>query len=277
MLQKFGLWLALAALMINSPRFVLLFLGVDGVMLPKSVEGTFLALSAVATGLLLTGGSAFLAHTLVAQHARRGAVKLFLTICWVLLLFFSVILLAPYMVYNLSRSYLATVLTTPFAQWAWSIVSVAAVELMAAAAMAAYALHDTEQAHLGGSGLDSLLQSIASRIGPTAPPMASHLDISGAEDMRESEGIAKEPAPSSPNHNGTGPHPAAKLSKAEAKEALLQAMREKPTATYEEHATTIGRSVGTVSNYVSELEAENKIRRHGDGRLEVLMDEAISG
>jgi hypothetical protein len=49
-MQKIALWLALAALGVNAPRFVILFLNVDGIYLPRGLEGLLLAITGIVTG-----------------------------------------------------------------------------------------------------------------------------------------------------------------------------------------------------------------------------------
>ncbi len=139
-MKKVGLWLALAALLVNGPRFVIIFLKVDSIDLPKTIEAVLLTATGIATGLVLTGGGAYIAHAL-AESKVRGAMRWFMILCWFLLLIFSVVLLAPLMVAAIDDSSLNTVLDSKFSQWLWSITSVLAVEVIAGGAMVAYALH----------------------------------------------------------------------------------------------------------------------------------------
>jgi hypothetical protein len=140
-MRKIALWLALGALGVNAPRFVILFLMVDSIYLARGLEGLFLAITGIATGAVLSGGGAFIAHVL-AHPTRGGAVRGFLTLTWILLLVFNVILLAPMMVMSLRTSRLVAVLDTPELQWLWSVVAIVSVECLAGGAMAAYALLD---------------------------------------------------------------------------------------------------------------------------------------
>jgi hypothetical protein len=140
LIKKVGLWLALSALLVNGPRFVIIFLKVDSIDVPKPLEATLLAATGIATGLVLTGGGAYIAHAL-AESKVRGMMRWFMVLCWFLLLIFSVVLLAPLMVAAIDGSSLRTVLDSKFSQWLWSITSVLAVEVIAGGAMVAYALH----------------------------------------------------------------------------------------------------------------------------------------
>lgn len=165
-MQKIALWLLFGALGVNAPRFVILFLKVDGIYLSRGVEGFLLAITGIATGAVLSGGGAYIAHVL-AQPTRGGTVRAFLTASWLLLLVFNVILLAPMMVMALRMSELAAVLDTPELQWLWSIIAIVAVEWLAGGAMAAYALLDRNQS---GEPLDHLLERLSG--GLFAPPHA---------------------------------------------------------------------------------------------------------
>ena len=138
--KRVGLWLALSALLVNGPRFVIIFLKVDSIEVPKPMEAALLTATGIATGLVLTGGGAYIAHAL-AESKARGMMQWFMMLCWFLLLIFSVVLLAPLMVAAIDDSSLKTVLVSKFSQWLWSITSVLAVEVIAGGAMVAYALH----------------------------------------------------------------------------------------------------------------------------------------
>src|SRR5690554_6787623 len=97
-LQRAGLWLALAALLVNGPRLVLIYLRVDGLALPAWAEGPMLGLTGIATGAVLTGGGMFIAHVLARASGRSRLARGFLLLCWGLLLLFAVVLIAPALV-----------------------------------------------------------------------------------------------------------------------------------------------------------------------------------
>lgn len=150
-MKKIGLWLAIAALLVNGPRFVIIFLRIDNIDLPLQAEATMLGATGVATGLVLTGGGAYIAHRL-AESKTRGMTQFVMVLCWFLLLLFSVVLLAPLMVSAIRISSLQLVLASNFSQWIWSITAVAAVEIIAAGAMAAYAIEErSSESHLEGA------------------------------------------------------------------------------------------------------------------------------
>lgn len=185
-MKKVGLWLAIAALLVNGPRFVLIFLRVDSLTMPITAEAIMLGVTGIATGLVLTGGGAYIAHAL-AESQTRGMVRTVMIICWFLLLIFNIILLAPLMVSAIRESSLRNVFETDFSQWLWSITSVLAVEIIAAGAMAAYALegktentpqHDAQQSAfsiLTGALVRRLETSIAPQ--PTVSAITSHQPV----------------------------------------------------------------------------------------------------
>ena len=82
-----------------------------------------MAATGLATGLVLTGGGAYIAHTL-AESKARGVTQFVMVICWFLLLVFSVILLAPLMVASIRVSPLQSVFTSNISQWVWGITAV---------------------------------------------------------------------------------------------------------------------------------------------------------
>lgn len=133
--------LVIIALLVNAPRFVLVFLRADSLELGKQFEAGLLILTAIATGCVLSGGGAVIAHTL-AKHKHGGRWRQALAAIWLAMLAFSVVLIAPLMVAGIRSSDLAKVLDTNAWQWGWAIVAVLAVEVLAAGAMIANALAD---------------------------------------------------------------------------------------------------------------------------------------
>jgi hypothetical protein len=137
-----GVWIAVIALLVNMPRFVLLFLDVDGIDLGLDAEGWLLGLSGIATGIVLSGGGAYIAHAIAQPKQRPRSATVALFACWVALLIFSVALLAPALVMAVRSYSMVKVLDVEWKQWAWSIVAVIAVEVLAGGAMVAHAVSD---------------------------------------------------------------------------------------------------------------------------------------
>lgn len=138
---RLALLLAAAAVAVNAPRLILAFLEADGLPVSPSWRGSLLGLTGVATGVVLTGGGAYLAHAL----ARGARYRRTLAVTWLLVLTCSGVLVTPMLVAGLGRAELGQVLPTPGKRWVWSATAVLAVELVAAGAMVAHAAHRTEQ------------------------------------------------------------------------------------------------------------------------------------
>lgn len=133
-----GIKIAAAALVVNTVRYVLVFLMVDGLRFHPAVEGLLLAVSAIATGIVLTGGGVYVAHALSVAHGHQVA-RALLVVAWLLLLLFTVVLLSPALVLGIRATDMAKVIAPPL-DWLWAIVAVSAVEVLAGASVLAHAL-----------------------------------------------------------------------------------------------------------------------------------------
>lgn len=142
-MKNIGIKIVIAALAVSGPRFVLAFLVADGLKPDPWIEAVILTLTGIATGVVLTGGGAYIAHELIVMKGHWVA-RIFMVICWIALLISAVVILAPLMAVSLSRSDLAQVLNTAQLRWQWSIVAVVAVEILAAGAMVSHAVSGTE-------------------------------------------------------------------------------------------------------------------------------------
>jgi hypothetical protein len=58
--------------MVTAPRLALAFLAADGVVVPAAWRIDLLAVSSIATAVVLTGGTAYLAHAIAAASSGRG-------------------------------------------------------------------------------------------------------------------------------------------------------------------------------------------------------------
>ena len=81
-MKNIGLKIAMIAIFVNAPRFVITFLAADGMRFPSWVEGAMLAITGIATGVVLTGGGAYIAHELIAMKGRAWT-RAFMTVCCV--------------------------------------------------------------------------------------------------------------------------------------------------------------------------------------------------
>jgi hypothetical protein len=144
-LARFGLFLAVAAIAVNAPRLILVFLEAEGVPVSSELRVALLALTGIATGIVLTGGGAFLAHAVAwGRHFRR-----LLVVAWLIVLMATGILITPMLAAGLAQAPLTTVLASSSSRWVWSAVAVLAVELVAAGSMVAYAAHRREDREAG--------------------------------------------------------------------------------------------------------------------------------
>lgn len=135
-----GVLFAVAAVTVTAPRLALAYLAADGVEVPTSWRIDLLAVSSVATSIVLTGGTAYLAHAIAVASSGRAA----LVACWVAALGCSGALIAPAIVASLRVQPLAAVLGTS-RHWSWSICAVLAVDLVASGAMLADARRATTE------------------------------------------------------------------------------------------------------------------------------------
>jgi hypothetical protein len=127
-----GVLFAVAAVTVTAPRLALAFLAADGVVVPTSWRIDLLAVASIASAVVLTGGTAYLAHAIAVARSRRGV----LVALWTAALACSGALIAPAIVATLRAQPLSVVLGTQ-RHWGWSICAVLAVDLVASGAMLA--------------------------------------------------------------------------------------------------------------------------------------------
>jgi len=127
-----GVLFAVAAVTVTAPRLALAFLAADGVVVPTAWRIDLLAVASIATAVVLTGGTAYLAHAIAVTTSGRGV----LIGLWTAALVCSGALIAPAIVATLRAEPLSAVLGTQ-RHWSWSICAVLAVDLVASGAMLA--------------------------------------------------------------------------------------------------------------------------------------------
>jgi MFS family permease len=127
-----GVLFAIAAVTVTAPRLALAFLAADGVVVPTVWRIDLLAVSSIATAVVLTGGTAYLAHAIAVASSARGL----LVAVWTAALACSGALIAPAIVATLRAQSLSAVLGVE-RHWGWSICAVLAVDLVASGAMLA--------------------------------------------------------------------------------------------------------------------------------------------
>lgn len=290
--SKIGLYLAIAALLVNGPRFVIVFLRADAISLPTEIEASMLGITGLATGIVLTGGGAYISHRL-ADSRLSGMIKVSMVACWLALLVFSVILLSPLMVQSIRTSELKAVISSETMQWTWSITSILAVEVVASGAMAAYAIEGRRifrSRNTGNPGLIGILvAAIADRIrrphrenavlpasdqGDAPIYFTEQQPASDTEVNPEPVEIAVDDS-TTPELEGrveeqrTPKAPKRRRNKKESISRMLEILGEEPTLTPAEIGIRIGKDKVTVSGYLKEL-AEKNVVTLRDDHIEVM-------
>jgi len=158
---RLGVLFAVAAVTVTAPRLALAFLAADGVAVPTAWRIDLQAVSSVATAVVLTGGTAYLAHAIAVASAGRGV----LVALWTAALVCSGALIAPAIVATLRAQSLSAVLGVQ-RHWGWSICAVLAVDLVASGAMLADARRSASDpmAHPVGQGGGNPLSILPDRV-----------------------------------------------------------------------------------------------------------------
>lgn len=289
--SKIGLYLAIAALLVNGPRFVIAFLRADAIMLPREVEALMLGLTGLATGIVLTGGGAYISHRL-ADSRLSGMIKAYMVGCWIALLIFSVVLLAPLMVQSIRTSELKGVIASNTMQWAWSITSILAVEVVASGSIAAYAVEGRRIFRSGKTGNPSLISILVTAIAERIrTPRQPNIVMPAPEPQLGSGNQMEQPArdtevtsaqaeitvdePAKVDEEGRGEQkitpeaPKRRRNKKESISRMLEILGEEPTLTPTEIGVRIGKDKVTVAGYLKELAAKNVLKVHDD-QIEVM-------
>jgi hypothetical protein len=261
MMRRIGLLFALAALSVNAPRLMLLYLEADGLALPAGVEGAMLMLTGLATGAVLTGGGMYLAHVLARGHQRSIMLRGLLILTWLALLVFMVILLTPMLMIGLRRTGLAEILTVGW-QWTWSVTAVLSVEVLAAGAMIANAVAGEParptiaRRHPGRWErlLDAATDRAVDRLTPDPQP---------ATDRVNGKVVQAQPSDLAQLEQASAVRAAGKEA---ALEALLSFYTTNPTASQSEAGQAIGRAKSTVGGYLAELEDAGLVERGPNGQ-----------
>lgn len=278
-----GLWIALAAVLVNGPRLVLIFLQADGIAIPGGIEATVLSVTGIATGAVLTGGGMYIAHRLAEPGGGR-AVRAILITTWALLLIFSVVLIAPALLLAWRHSALAEIIPAG-PDVIWAVVAVLSVEVLAGGAMAAHAMgeqpaNQPAQAARRPGRLSILADAVTQRIAgeiasqPTAaaplaqPRPADHwgeIQPTGQDQPSASPAPARprrqhRPAPAEPTASQTD---RAALYTKHAR--LIAFLADNPQATDEQMGQGIGRAKSTAQSYRRALEEAGIIHKNGNG------------
>jgi hypothetical protein len=215
-----------------------ILLKVDGLTMGQW-EGGVLGLTGVATGIVLSGGQMRIAHKLPTMP--NGGWKVGIAIVWLLMLLFSVVMIAPLLVVGIShQADLSEALATPFWRWAWSIVAVASVELIAAGVMVADAIAPEG--------------AVGKRESTEAEP-----DIE----------ISKPEPPQLPDEGGQTTIPLT-LTKAKRQQAILEYYTTHPASSQRVAEAALSIPKATIGNDLRDLESRQAIRR-ANGLVTVLV------
>lgn len=145
--------IVLAGLAVTALRLMLAFLKADGLAVPAGMETWVFGFTGIASGIVLTGGNAIIAHTLAVRHRTRGLLWWLVALGWLAFLAFAVVLATPAIVLGVRQSTMVGVLSSTELQWSWAIVAVLSIEVLIAISMAAYAMHgEPEQQRRRASG-----------------------------------------------------------------------------------------------------------------------------
>jgi len=146
MSRSAGLGIALAAILVQAPRLVLVVLGADRMPVPASAERGLLVVAGVGTALVLTGGNLYLAHTVAQVRPWRRT----LAAAWALVLAASGGLVLPLIVAGISGRSVPQVLGAGQLEWTWALLAAIAHELTAAGCVLASAAWGAQAAAAAG-------------------------------------------------------------------------------------------------------------------------------
>jgi hypothetical protein len=144
MKRRLGLWIAMAAVLVATPRLVLTLLAGERIGLSPGLTGSLIAVSGAGAAIVLSAGQLYIVHV-VGTVERR----LTLAILWAGILLMTGVLVTPMIIAGLEARTLPQVLTQPVTagwsgRWVWAAVAVLAVEVAAAVCVYAARLHSRE-------------------------------------------------------------------------------------------------------------------------------------
>ncbi len=141
-----GLTIALAAILVQAPRLVLVLLAADRQPVTAAVERALLVVAGVGTALVLTGGNLYLAHTVAQVRSWRRT----LVGAWIVVLAASGGLVLPLVVAGLSAHTVPEILSASGLDWPWAVLASIAHELTAAGCVLAGAAWGSQSEAAGG-------------------------------------------------------------------------------------------------------------------------------
>jgi MFS family permease len=126
-----GVWIAMAAILVQAPRLVLAVLAADRQVIAQGAERELLVLAGLGTAMVLTGGNLYLAHAIARVRRWRGG----LVAVWLVVLASTGGLVVPMIAGGISGRSLPEILSSHSLAWAWSLLAALAHEVTAAGCM----------------------------------------------------------------------------------------------------------------------------------------------
>jgi hypothetical protein len=132
---KSGVWIAMAAILVQAPRLVLAVLAADHQSIGAAWERGLLVVAGIGTATVLTGGNLYLAHAIGSARRRRR----WLVGVWLLVLASTGGLVVPLIAAGLGGRTLSQLLGGAALTWTWSGLAALAHEVTAAGCVLAAA------------------------------------------------------------------------------------------------------------------------------------------
>jgi hypothetical protein len=132
---KSGVWIAMAAILVQAPRLVLAVLAADHQAIGAAWERGLLVVAGIGTATVLTGGNLYLAHAIGSARRRRR----WLVGVWLLVLASTGGLVVPLIAAGLGGRTLPQLLAGAALTWTWSGLAALAHEVTAAGCVLAAA------------------------------------------------------------------------------------------------------------------------------------------
>ena len=133
--HRSGVWIAMAAILVQAPRLVLAVLAADQQSIGAAWERGLLVVAGIGTATVLTGGNLYLAHAIGRSRRRRR----WLVGVWLLVLASTGGLVVPLIAAGLGGRTLPQLLGGAALTWTWSGLAALAHEVTAAGCVLAAA------------------------------------------------------------------------------------------------------------------------------------------
>jgi hypothetical protein len=133
--HRSGVWIAMAAILVQAPRLVLAVLAADHQSIGAAWERGLLVVAGIGTATVLTGGNLYLAHAIGSARRRRR----WLVGVWLLVLASTGGLVVPLIAAGLGSRTLPQLLGGTALTWTWSGLAALAHEVTAAGCVLAAA------------------------------------------------------------------------------------------------------------------------------------------